>query len=589
MSISPQTFIGPALGMVPHIGPFLAVGFDAETAGPSNQDIEKLITDLENEVDSISKELKAFEAKSVFLGLINSIHDAPGEINGFYKERGKTWITSALQGKPLPPITDTSYNTKIINTWLLNINTIMMGLQIGYSSWMRLWLEYQIKEHIANAPNVHQQHSLLEKAYRSFMYMVQIQIKGLLCLRAVGTDTDELAKQAYLLQKNIIQQGLHCQLVVNSFITPNDADTEAFTQIQAHNVSPSPSRNIDLHDVGNFVASGSSNPNQPITGVEFHMAQSNTAAMRLATGTLNKYGTINAGSQAWGSSAYDQAHQAKWANTFVPNGTQNINAGPGEILTGVKFRYLNEDAYSHTQILIDATPSIVNSDQSLTPQATIKQESAEATLTSIHNLAINQMSAYNLFTDSPITGLVLCVASNQICFAMETSIHQNAFSPYKIGDAPRVSLKSMNHGTLLDGDITTKSVSLQKGSVANQLLLGKQTSGDYNYGDLVTITCIGTKESLYLTGNEDSPGQHVNLAPSGQGEWQWWTLLDPDNITNKGEPIYNWSAVALQNNMAGAYLWANDITVLMDPSTVTGISGNRITDPDFVWNFSLQD
>ncbi len=598
MSISPQTFVAPALGMVPDIGPFLVAGFNAETAGPSNQQIIDSIEEISRAVQYLDSELESFAAESELQRLYEAINDAPGNINTFYSPKNhpsvEKWIMDTLNGESKAHLT--TYTAQEIKQWLVGIDGAMMGTQNPYPSWIRLLIEYYLAKYNPESENVNLTHSLLEKTYRSFLWMTQIQLKGLLCLRAVGESPEVLAKQAYMLLKNLINQGIHCQSVVNEYI--NGDQKQEFVWIQYNNASPSPGRNIDFSNANTLMWQGKVSGLGALCGVEFHTgtdpSNQQATGIRVANGSMDKHGRIT--DQGWND--FGTSGSAEFVSggttTTLPKASQNIVAGPGQVLTGVDFIFKVGDG--NNVMAMNADSATQDGAGNYRSTGTIKQTIDAGTTngTNFHHLGLNQMSSNNLFTDSPITGLFYNgTGGNQIVFGMATSLHQNAFTPYKIGDAPRVDLKSMNHGTLLDGDIASKSVSLQHGPVAHRLLLGKDYSGDYIYGKPVTITCVGTNESLYLTGNHEPdpgptrPAQYVNLAPSGAGPLQWWELVDPNDVTNSGEPIYNWSAVAIKNSATGAYLWAKDIHTLMHPSTVGGMVRNCITDPDFVWNFPL--
>ena len=119
-----------------------------------------------------------------------------------------------------------------------------------------------------------------------------------------------------------------------------------------------------------------------------------------------------------------------------------------------------------------------------------------------------------------------------------------------------------------------------------------------SYGDKVNIRT----GSLYLTEKTIPGAQTVVLAPEGEGDYQWWELLDPNDdpndFTNNGE-ITNWSAVIVRNVLTQSCLYAaapgNNLAKLPKTTPVTPATTPPTTtaltctiNPLFVWNLTLR-
>ena len=119
-----------------------------------------------------------------------------------------------------------------------------------------------------------------------------------------------------------------------------------------------------------------------------------------------------------------------------------------------------------------------------------------------------------------------------------------------------------------------------------------------SYGDKVNIRT----GSLYLTEKTIPGAQTVVLAPEGEGYYQWWELLDPNDdpndFTNNGE-ITNWSAVIVRNVLTQSCLYAaapgnnlenlpktTPVTPATTPPTTTALTCT--INPLFVWNLTLR-
>lgn len=591
MSITPQTFASPALGMVPDIGPFLAAGFNAESTSSSDQHILNTISEISNEVEDLNNELISFEAQSQLYGLYKAINDAPGNINTFYSPKNNPsvgdWIQKALSGQS--PASLTTYTSQEIKQWLLGIDGAVMGTQNPYRSWMHLLIEYYLAKYKSEPDHSVLPHSLLEKSYRSFLWMVQIQLKGLLCLRAVGEGADELAKQGYILMKNIIAQGKHCQEVVNTYITSNEQE---FVWLQSRHSTP---YICDLSNQNDQVATVSTGQDLPLVGVQFGL-NNGVTGIQIHECSLDQYGRVKINkTDKWYGYDNDKVIVSGGYTTAVANPSDAVVAGPGEVLTGIKFDYsvgTDSDNDPMNVLNLEAYSSLLDDNGNSVTTKTLKQNFNPGTTShyQAYLLSQDQMSTIPLTLDSPVTGMYYNIVNRHINIALATSLHQNAFTPYAVGSSPQVLLRSLNHGTVLYPDLTTKTVSLESPaslssnpSITAHVILNKQAQGtNYTYGDQVTAYTL--TKGLYLTGDSNNS---VNIAPVGRGAFQWWILVDPNDINNKGETVYNWSAVALKNKATNTYLTANNGPILTKLSS-SNSSGNRIIDPNLVWNIPLR-
>ena len=596
MNLPFSTFIGPALGLIPDIGPFVSAAYSAEKTAEYHMKVIEDFAQISNELQAIESELGTLAANSNMSTLAAAMNQAPSNVSSWYSNSVESWLKKEALNPSNPPKPISSISKTTCINYLDSMNAAAQGTLVGSSGAKLDWMQIIINLYLAAEADVinTQSISLLEKSYRTFLFIIQIQLKALLCLRASGATKDELAKHAFKLNENIIEQGKHIQAnVINKFIENNEL---AFVWFQINNANAS--RNLNLRDAV-ILLKGSQNFGQPISGVQF---TTNTeggnpgTGLKVATADLDRYGRLK--NSSWQEMSWDTTIESCGSsNSIVAKASQNLVVEPGQLISGITFHF---DTQGGTQNVISMSANVMNVGHGgrLSPASDLNQTMNANTTSSVvnHHLGLDQFTGVPIpCSDSPITGLFFSVTGgNQIVIAMQTSIHKNAFRPYPIGTTPKTGIKSMCQNKYVFANTTNNTIDWGEDPdgrrftgtnyEAQEFIINNSDNSTISYGDSVTVR----HKALYLTEKSVVGAQTVTLEPVGDGNFQWWVLVDPNDTGKTGHEITNWSAVAIKNLVTESYLYSGDsCNVLMFPNK-NKTTPTRIDNPNFIWNLALR-
>ncbi len=599
MSFSFSDLVGPLLGEIPEVGPFLADVYDAEETDETNERLQDTLNAIEASIANLQNELSGIYEEIEMVNLYGSTHQAQANIETYYNTFVKGWLDgtiapSFLKGKYL----DTSkvgFDAKNCIDAINFIHQAMIGTLDGNApnannanasntTWINLVIQKMI-----TSPTMAQSASYLEMTYQVFLKLIRLQLRAVVCLRAINSD--DLLAYSYLVNKNIIAQGNHCQGLVNQY---RETENLAFEWFGQGNASPDPSNfiNLETTNIKVNVSPQTLAPQQVAGGIEFNAV---TPGLQMAGGVLNAKGQLQ--NQSWntvqGTSTVNGC-QPDGASTslFVFNDILELSGN--RVITGITLDFTNYygrewkwTGWQHYNR--DGMSLSVNYVQ----LGAMGQPVASGTLAQTESpvkLAGPYVSA-NQFSTSPcnypITGIKFAQISNQGGLQLQTSLHGNSFAPVLINQAPFVSLKNVATKLHLAYDMCSFQLSGKTNDTC-QVGQGFSLSGlsaTPAYGDQVQVIYADEFNLGVIKLNAVKGNISVSNVSDDNDEHALWQLVDPFDLTDSTDLIYNWSNVALKNVATGEYLLSdvNGTISTGKPSTKSA----AIVDKSYVWNFSL--
>ena len=206
--MNPQVLIGPSLGMIPDVGPFLSGVYGGVEGGAFNATLLSTLNDIENKLADIDSYLQSLGAQIAKNAINAETLQAKSQIDTWYTSQA---VTNWMEGSSITPISTTTGTTGNLiqsdcNEYLNLIHSAIMqknGEPVA-------WLQTQINALLA-ASSSNQTVSYVETTYQYFLKLVHLQMKGVACLRATGGPN--LTEVTLKVANNIIAQGGFCQKI----------------------------------------------------------------------------------------------------------------------------------------------------------------------------------------------------------------------------------------------------------------------------------------------------------------------------------------------------------------------------------------
>lgn len=605
--------IGPALGMIPEIGPILSGAYESHEKEKFNHHLFESLNAIETKLDEVENLIKEAITQEELNAIAFATNNAQGTINGWWKGRGgvKNWLESNEQ-------LDSGTSHKICNnigTLLDCIHNAITQENIGEKTWVQVYVDYFIQQNSSNRTV-----SYLESTYKAFLGLVHLQLRGVMCARAAGyKDADLIALDTL---NNIITQGIYVQNnVINPYLDPSHADHETFCWFLQNTTS---SMEIKIEDQIHLALDTQSCTAGMVSGgIEFTPGPSPSSqfGLRIASSKMDKYGDLIPGG-SWNALAQSANNSFNLENGDRGNVigariqwyTNNIVLPPSQFITGVA---LNANSNigpdggglrQYNQLYMTVDSGTMNPDGTINSCPTITQDTSGnpqglVNLMAEYQLAHINSTSFQTTSTSPITGIGMCQAP---CLEggvmLQTSIHAHAFAPIPIIGSKHVAIGNRRSGMgLSNGSDPIAQQNLGSGS---QAMILQNLSGNAEYGSIIQIVSASDQSSKLTVTNPSKGEVNFSSTSPANPNTAVWVLRDPRNFqyTLPGgtrvhgtspisNSIYNWNCVILQSaydETQCLYITSNNKLKIMDTTSIMKIRKQQqlIGDSRFTWNLS---
>ena len=615
LGFDPNSLVGPALGTIPKIGPLLSGIWEANEKDNFNTELLAKLTEIINLIENLEAEVKVLGVEISMLEIMGETHQAQANIDTYYDEVALPWLKGETQDLHMSGnyVSQTKGIGKDIFKNVIP-NLAFIDSAIRGETKTKWWstIVSNIKDMSNNAQS-NQVCSGLELAYKAWVNLVNLQIKGIMCLRCINYD---VGFQTNKLLDNIIQQGIYCQKIVQPYI--NNDNLNNFTWFgQYLNSSANLVGAYGNYDIQQNQMLGQ--PNEILTAIQLSLVFPTNApgngllAFEISSGSNDNNGVVT--DSQWRETNYQQSNDwinESWGSLLIS--TDNFSVpNPNQALTGIQFMpdYVTAEAGTVTY----AAGIIYNDlDEAGNPKPNGKayeQNPSQNIQLNWPNMPIaaNQYSALenvnNIRCSSPITGFAWAAFGNALGIKLQTSLHQNAFQPININQIQNVAIYipfAKGYLTALPPDSQGQVDFL---IISERSYDATQTFQLVNFQDKGSFGSSIAIQNTYQSQSGEQEQQFACFNRNDQLQFstqpQNWSVIKPNNIEGVKMPdpnVYNWSTVLLQNQN-GQYGQAVPMQNFDDffevngetPQTISNNNGSggqsilRVDDSSFYFQF----